>query len=214
MLPNDIVPRSSRQTEKRIELDTDFTLANTKPSAAKPPPTWRLVALFIAVGITVLVFLCRDRIAQFSSYGYFGLLVVSIVGNATVLLPVPSLAATFIAGGIFNPVLAGLVSGAGMAIGELSGYLAGYGGTAIVESKDSKRFQQLQSWMQRHGFLTIFALSVIPNPVFDLAGMTAGVLHFSVWRFLFACFLGKMVKGLAFALAGAQSLPWLERFLY
>jgi uncharacterized membrane protein YdjX (TVP38/TMEM64 family) len=212
--PNAIAPPSSKQAEERMDLKKDTPLPDTKQSAAKPPVTWRLIALLFALGITGLIFLYRDRIAQFSSYGYLGLLIVSIVGNATVLLPVPSLAATFLAGGIFNPILAGLVSGAGMAIGELSGYLAGYGGTAIVETEDQARFQYLHSWMQRHGFLTIFVLSVIPNPVFDLAGIAAGMLHFPVRRFLLACFLGKAAKGIAFAFAGAQSLPWLQRFLH
>jgi len=197
-----------------MEPEKDTPLPETKRSSAKPPVIWRLVALLFALGISVLIFLYRDRIAQLSAYGYLGLLIVSIVGNATVLLPVPSLAATFLAGGIFNPLLAGVVSGAGMAIGELSGYLAGYGGTAIVATEDSEGFLRVQDWMRRHGFLTIFVLSVTPNPIFDLAGIAAGLSHFPIWHFLLACFLGKMVKGIAFALIGAQSLPWFERFLH
>jgi uncharacterized membrane protein YdjX (TVP38/TMEM64 family) len=174
----------------------------------------RVAALMLSLGITAVLFWYRDRIAQFSAYSYLGLLVVSIIGNATVLLPVPSLAATFIAGGIFNPLLAGVVSGAGMAIGELSGYLAGYGGTAIVETENSVTFQRLQRWMTDHGFLTVLVLSAIPNPVFDLAGIAAGMSHYPISRFLTACFLGKSLKGLAFALAGAQSVPWLDRLFY
>ena len=189
-------------------------MLDTSQSATRPTLRWRIVALLFALGITVLIFVYRDRLARFSSYGYLGLLVVNIVGNATVLLPVPSLAATFVAGGVFNPVLAGVISGVGMAIGELSGYLAGYGGTAIVETRDRERFQRLESWMRRHGFLTIFVLAVIPNPIFDLAGIAAGVLHFPIWYFLLACFLGKAVKGLVFAFAGAQSLQWFDRFLH
>lgn len=181
--------------------------------ASKSPLSWRVVALVVALGITVLVFLQRERIARFSSYSYLGLFVISIVGNATVLLPVPSLAATFIAGGIFNPLLSGIVSGAGMAIGEFSGYLAGYGGLAIVESRDTARLQQLENWMRRHGFLTLTVLSAIPNPIFDMAGIAAGISHYPIERFLLACFLGKTVKALAFAFAGAQSLPWVDRFL-
>jgi membrane protein DedA with SNARE-associated domain len=68
--------------------------------------------------------------------------------------------------------------------------------------------------MRRHGSVTVFVLSAIPNPLFDLAGITAGMLRFPVWRFLVACFLGKTVKGIVFALAGAQSLQWVERFVH
>jgi len=153
-------------------------------------------------------------VAEFASYGYLGLFFVSVVGNATVLLPVPSLAATFITGSILNPLLVGFVSGAGMAVGELSGYLAGYGGAAIIAAEDQERYQRLESWMRRYGALTIFVLSVIPNPLFDLAGIAAGALHYPVWRFLLVCFLGKTVKGLVLAFAGARSLEWINRFLH
>lgn len=173
----------------------------------------RLAALLFSLGLTVLIFIYRSQLGRFSSYSYLGLFIVSVVGNATVLLPIPSLAATFIAGSVFNPLLAGVVSGAGMALGELSGYLAGYGGTAIVDTKDRVLFQRLQNWMGRHGFLTVFILSAIPNPIFDLAGVAAGMSRFPVSRFLLAGFLGKSLKGLIFALAGSRSLPWLEGLL-
>jgi len=173
----------------------------------------RIGALLFAVTITVLIYVYRDQLSRFGSYGYLGLFVVSAVGNATVLLPVPSLAATFVAGSLFNPLLTGVVSGAGMAVGEMSGYLAGYGGTAIIEKKNTKAYERLEGWMRRRGSVTVFVLSAIPNPLFDLAGITAGMLRFPVWRFLVACFLGKTVKGIVFALAGARSLQWVERFV-
>jgi len=196
-----------------MELGKDTPSFDTK-GTAKPLLWWRVVALLLALAISVLIFVYRERMAEFSSYGYLGLFLVSVVGNATVLLPVPSLAATFITGGIFNPLLVGIVSGAGMAIGELSGYMAGYGGGAIVEAKDQGRYARLESWMRRYGSLTIFVLSVIPNPIFDLAGIAAGMLHFPLWRFLLICFLGKTIKGIALAFAGAQSLEWIEKLLH
>jgi uncharacterized membrane protein YdjX (TVP38/TMEM64 family) len=199
--------------EENVTAEQGGSAAATPRRPAEPSVAGRLAALVLAVAITVLIFAYRDRLAGLASYGYLGLFVVSIVGNATILLPAPTLAATFLAGGIFNPLLAGVVSGAGMAIGELSGYMAGYGGTAILDTKDQERFQQLKEWMGRHGLLTIFVLSAIPNPIFDLAGVAAGVLHYPLPRFLLACFLGKTLKGIAFALAGAQSLPLVEQFL-
>jgi uncharacterized membrane protein YdjX (TVP38/TMEM64 family) len=170
------------------------------------PSLQRGAALAFSVGLSVALFVFRDRIAQLSAYSYLGLFLVSLIGNATVLLPVPSLAATFIAGGIFNPLLAGLVSGAGMAAGELSGYLAGYGGTAIVRPSEYPTLLRIKHWMERHGFVTIAALAAIPNPIFDLAGVAAGMSRFPVQNFLLACFLGKTAKALVIAFLGARSL--------
>lgn len=187
------------------------------PSAGNPshvaPKWWPVVALLVALGLSVLVYVYREQLVRYASYGYVGLFVVSVVGNATVLLPMPSLVASFLAGGVLNPLLVGMVSGAGMAIGELSGYLAGYGGGAIIEARDRARYDRLEGWMRRYGSLTIFVLSAIPNPLFDLAGVAAGALHFPVWRFLLVCFLGKTLKGLVLALMGAQSLEWIQQLL-
>ncbi len=44
------------------------------------------------------------------------------------------------------------------------------------------------------GGLTVFVLSLIPNPFFDLAGIAAGVLRYPVSRFLFFCWLGNTIK--------------------
>jgi uncharacterized membrane protein YdjX (TVP38/TMEM64 family) len=67
--------------------------------------------------------------------------------------------------------------------------------------------------MQRNGALTVFVLSVVPNPFFDLAGVAAGVLRYSVSHFLLFCWLGKSIKTITFAFAGAYSLTFFERFL-
>jgi len=194
-------------------METGSPAVESKP-AGQLHILWRAGALVLALLISVLVFVYRDQVVRFASYGYLGVFVVSVIGNATVLLPIPSLVATFVTGGVFNPVVVGIVSGAGMAIGELSGYLAGYGGGAIIRAEDRARYARLESWMRRYGGWTIFALSIIPNPLFDLAGIAAGALHYPVWRFLLVCFLGKSIKGLAMALAGAQWLGLFDRFTH
>ena len=132
---------------------------------------------------------------------------ISVIGNATVFLPVPSLAVVFAGGSVLNPLLVGLIAGLGEPLGELTGYLAGYGGSAIVQ--DRQRYERLQGWMERRGFLTLFVLSAIPNPIFDLAGITAGMLKYPVGKFLIACFLGKTIKSFGVAYLGSVSLPWL-----
>ena len=175
------------------------------------PTALRVLALVVALAITVAIILLREELAQFSAYGYIGIFVVSVVGNATVFLPVPSLLAVFAGGTAFNPLLTGLVAGVAEPLGELTGYLAGYGGSAIIENRT--RYEQMRQRMRRHGFATIVVLSLIPNPLFDLAGITAGALHMPVWRFLLACWLGKTAKALAIAWLGSQSVRWVEPLL-
>ena len=166
------------------------------------------VVLLLSLLITLVIISLRDRIARFSSYGYLGIFVISLLGNATVILPAPSLLAVGVGGGIFNPLIVGLVAGPAEALGELTGYLAGYGGRAAIE--DREMYARLERWMKRRGDLVIFLLSAIPNPLFDLAGIAAGSLRFPIWRFLLVCWLGKTLKDLAVAQIGAQAMKLLS----
>jgi len=171
----------------------------------------RVLALVVSLGITAAIILFRHQLASFAAYGYLGIFAVSVVGNATVLLPVPSLLAVFAGGTAFNPWLTGLVAGVGEPLGEMTGYLAGYGGRAVIENR--ARYEKMLQFMRHRGFITIFVLSVIPNPLFDLAGITAGALRMPIWRFLLACWAGKTAKALAIAWLGSQSVQWLPSLL-
>ena len=51
--------------------------------------------------------------------------------------------------------------------------------------------QRLGIWMRRPGWLLLFLLAFIPNPVFDLAGVTAGALRYPLERFLAVVLTGK-----------------------
>ena len=62
-----------------------------------------------------------------------------------------------------------------------------------------------------HGFITLVVLSAIPNPFFDLAGISAGTLRIPVLRFLAFCTIGKILKMLVFAYAGYAGISSLEQ---
>ncbi|MFQ6015758.1 MAG: YqaA family protein [Anaerolineae bacterium] len=171
----------------------------------------RLLALLMAVLITVLILLFRHQLEHFTVYGLLGVFVITLLGNATIIFPVPGLMAAFVGGGIFDPLAVGLVAGVGQTLGELTGYLAGYGGQAVIENR--RLYDRLVKWMKRNGDITIFVLAVIPNPVFDLGGMAAGALGFPLWRFLLSCLLGKTVKSLVIAYAGTQSIGLFDKFI-
>lgn len=190
--------------------------ANTKRAAKAeavqrsnaPTNLLRVSALLAVIGISVYIFTIRDQAEKFAAYGYPGIFLISILANATVLLPAPGVAVVFAMGGVFNPLIVGVVAGAGAAIGELSGYAAGFSGQVVVER--TKVYDRIESWMQHYGTPTIFVLAAIPNPFFDLAGIAAGALKMPFHKFMLACLLGKIVKMWIFAYAGAYSITWLS----
>jgi membrane protein YqaA with SNARE-associated domain len=62
-------------------------------------------------------------------------------------------------------------------------------------------------WLMHHyGFATLLVLSAIPNPAFELAGITAGAVRMSFWRFMVAVLLGKNARGLLLAFLGAHGI--------
>lgn len=192
-------------------LETVEEILETEVSLAKQFAPHRVLTMILAtlpaLGITLAILWFAPNIREFETYGYPGIFLSSLIGNASIALPIPSLAVTFAMGAVLNWVLVGLVSGVGEALGESTGYLAGYGGAAIVENQEL--YRRMQVWMASHGFITIFVLSVVPNPVIDLAGIAAGAARFGFGRFLFSCWLGKAIKTMLFAWAGSQSLTWL-----
>ncbi|MFH1086468.1 MAG: VTT domain-containing protein [Chloroflexota bacterium] len=167
----------------------------------------QILALTSAVLITALIIVFREQVVALRRYGYLGVFLIAMLGNATVVVPVPGLAAVFAGGGVLNPLLVALVAGLGMPLGELSGYLAGYGGSAVVA--DRARYERLRGWMERRGLLTLIVLAAVPNPVFDLAGITAGMMRYPVTKFLLACWIGSTIKALAVAFLGSVSLSWV-----
>ena len=169
------------------------------------------MAILMAGGITFIIVWFGPQIQRFQHYGYPGIFLISLISNASIALPIPSLAITFAMGSVLNWFFVGLVAGIGEALGESTGYLAGLGGSAIIENQ--RIYQRMKYYMEHHGMLTVFILSAVPNPIIDLAGIAAGASRYGYHKFLFACWVGKTIKTLIFAWAGAHSITWMLQFL-
>ena len=143
-------------------------------------------------------------VEQFASLGYFGVFLVTTLGNATLFLPVPGLAAVFAAGAFLNPIGVALAAGLGSAIGETVGYVIGVGGGEMATN--TQWYPRIERWFKRYGGVAIFGLALIPNPVFDMVGLVAGVAHYPVSKFILATFLGKTLRSLILAWLGGQLL--------
>jgi len=164
----------------------------------------RVLAVLAVIGISVYVFSIRERAEEFAKYGYPGVFLVALMANATVFLPAPGVAVVFAMGSVFHPLGVALAAGTGGALGELSGYLAGFGGQAVVEN--TAAYERVQPWVRRWGGWAVLVLAAIPNPFFDLAGVAAGALKMPIWKFLLFVWIGQLIKMAAFAYAGAASL--------
>ena len=167
-----------------------------------------LALTVLSIGTIVLF---RNSIANIDAVGYPGVFFISALGSGSILLPVPSLISICGASLFLSPFAVGLVGAAGETLGELTGYALGYGGQGIVE--EGRFYGTAKRWMQRRGTLVLFVVSAIPNPFFDVVGITAGATGYPLKRFLVTVLAGRSVKGLMTAYTcfyGFQSLPWVS----
>ncbi|MFC1967339.1 VTT domain-containing protein [Chloroflexota bacterium] len=171
----------------------------------------QLFSLVFTLAVCVLIVIFRNSIEGIGGYGYIGAFLVAVLSCATIVVPVPGLIVVFTLGAVLNPLLIGLVSGLGGTLGEMTGYLLGYGGRGAVENINL--YQRMESLMKRWGALTLFVLALVPNPLFDIAGAAAGALRFPLWKFLVYGGAGRTIKYTAFAYAGAWGVDFILRLL-
>lgn len=140
-------------------------------------------------------------------WGYPTLWLISGLRAASVVLPIPGSGHTFVAGAIMDPlfgipapIAVGITAGSAESLGEFTGYAAGYSGGKIMENR--KLYHRVKAWIQKRAFITMVIMSLMPSPVFDIAGLTAGASRVPIRVFWPAVFIGKCIRGIGMATAG------------
>lgn len=173
---------------------------------------WFRIGIFAFCLILLLfVFDNRQYFGQFRKLGYLGIFLINILGSSTVFLPLPSIISVFVSGSVWNPVWVGIVSGVGNAVGELVGYFLGFGGRGIYDhltNGQQKVIHYVEKWFKKGGFFVILISAMIPLPIFDLVGITAGLMNYPVAKFIIATVLGRIIRNIIIAWSGSQILPY------
>jgi membrane protein YqaA with SNARE-associated domain len=167
------------------------------------------VSLLVTVAVCALVLIYWPEVKHFSQYGYIGALIISLLAGATVLVPVPSVFVVFTLGAALNPIIIGIIAGAGEAIGSMWVYVIGIGNAKAFHDRDHGVMARFSVWIKTRGSLSVFAMSAIFNPLFFPFTAVAGMMHFGWWRFLLLCFAGKALKNTIVAVAGYYGIQVL-----
>jgi membrane protein YqaA with SNARE-associated domain len=168
----------------------------------------RILAFLFVLIITGLTIIYSKEISRFKEYGYPGIFLVSLLANSTVLIPAPGVVFVFAMANLLNPFGVALSASLGGTLGELSGYLAGFSGQAIIERIDL--YKKIEPLVTRYGGFAVLLLAAIPNPFFDFAGIAAGGLKMPIKKFLLFCWIGQFIKMTIFAIAGYYSIGWIK----
>jgi len=180
-----------------------------------------IVILFIAAVAWLFYFNPSFLDELVATYGVFGLFVGAIAANATILLPMPIDLLVFLLGerqffglGFFDPLLLGLIVGVGAAIGEMSGYIIGVLGIKNIEKMrkhEIERVKRLKKRISKYGMVIIALAALTPFP-FDLVGIAAGLVKFNPRKFFIGCAVGKSIRYVLIAYAGAVSISLVRAF--
>ena len=182
------------------------SLAAPKRRYARYLPVSGMLAFSVLVAVLLLV--VREPLKGLGGWGYPGAFLIMLINNATIILPAAGHALLVAAAQALNPVLLGLVGGVGAALGELSGYVLGRTGRRVVAETGVGR--QLRRIPGRWFGSALFVFAATPLP-FDVAGIVAGTMGYSVWRFLLWAGLGKIVNTVGIVVAGHYTIGWLQR---
>ena len=174
----------------------------------------RILALLLAIAISIFIYSIRDQAKELVQYGYIGVFFISILANGTILFPVPGILFVFALGAVYNPMGVAIAAGLGAAVGELTGYLAGFSGQAVVENVTI--YDRILKWLDSHTYLSSIGLTLlaaVPNPFFDVVGIAAGTLKIPVIRFLIFVAIGQIIKMYIFAYLGSIGAPFLDSLI-
>lgn len=211
------------ETDTDAKPDTSTKLDKVKRILKRWDLWVGILTISLTFGLAIAVVFYWQSFQEQASYSYLGLFFISILGGATVFIPVPSLAVQFTMGAVLNPAIVGAVAGLGSAIGGTIIYLFGRGGRRIFRrdgpsSPKSNNIivrwtSRIMGWAQNRGSLTIFLMSAVLNPFFFPMAFAIGTSRFKLWKFFLMCWAGNTVKSIMIAYLGYFGLGALLRWV-
>ncbi len=211
------------QTEPEMN-PTDVTNSTTlEEETLKKSRRWAYILGVVGIVLTLVMIAAiiyyGEEIGRLKQYGYIGAFIISVLGGATIIIPVPMLAVVFALGGAMHDPWSALLLAISAALGELVGaltiYMTGHGaGRAISSSKHGRiqsAYERMLGLMERRGPLTLFIVASVVNPFFYPAALAAGALRFGLKRYAAIVLAGKLIKCSTVVYAGYFGLKGLFR---
>jgi membrane protein DedA with SNARE-associated domain len=77
------------------------------------------------------------------------------------------------------------------------------GGIVKGGNENKKWYNNIKYFMEKNGFPTIVVVSAIPNPLTNVAAITAGSIGYPLWKFLIAAWIGNWIQFTSCAVFGS-----------
>ena len=188
------------------------------------------LVVLISIGFlvaAVLLVLNWDDATALRPHSYSGLLLASFIAGAPLPIFMPIAIIAFVLGSVLNPLVVGLVTGAGNLIGNMLTFYAGRGGFHVFnifefptsgDSPDPGKLDQLirkikNSKMvnlgRRRGLPALMVLALLPTPLFMPTIFSLGAarsVHSHFWRVMLVSFIGQTIQAIIWASLGHYGL--------
>lgn len=189
------------EAERRVTRNQEVAIPPQQRSWMRPV---LVAAIAIVLNIIAYLMIPPDFAYRLGSLGYIGVFLITLVSNATIVVPIPYFGLVAALSPGLSMVGVGIAGALGSVIGESVSFFVGRSGRGVVEQTWFYRWVQRQLEHPWRAFVVLFALSAPPNPAFDIAGLTAGAMGLPYWLFLSAVFLARLVRfGIVAFLGGA-----------
>jgi membrane protein YqaA with SNARE-associated domain len=206
----------NQATEKNstAALEDKCRLAVTAGKSARKAYILGVIGIVLTILMAVAIVVYKEQVQNLQQYGYMGAFFISILGGATIIVPVPMLAVVFALGAVMpSPWLVGISAALGELVGALTIYMTGHGaGRVIADSSHGriqKAYERMLDLIERRGTLTLFAVTSVVNPFFYPAAFACGALRFGLRKYIFIVLIGKIIKCTTVVYAGYFGLKGL-----
>jgi membrane protein YqaA with SNARE-associated domain len=179
------------EAESRVTRNQEIAITPQKRSWIRP---MLVAAIAVALNIIAYLMIPPDLAYRLGSLGYIGVFLITLISNATIVVPIPYFGLVAALSPGLSMVGVGIAGALGSVIGESVSFFVGRSGRGVVEQTRFYRWVQRQLEHPWRAFVVLFALSAPPNPAFDVAGLTAGAMGLPYWIFLSAVFLARLVR--------------------
>ena len=178
-----------------------------------------LAALIVVILFAIFIFQNSHLVTELiQGYGLVGLLIASVIANASIFLPVPIDILIFAVAAQLDSFIelfaVAFVTGFGAAIGEMTAYIMGLLGVKTFEKAKRSEFIQInviRDKLSKSGVIFIFLGALTPFP-FDIIGITAGLIKYDLKKFFVAALLGKFVRYLIIGIAALYGVSFVREF--
>lgn len=162
--------------------------------------------IFSVPAVSDFIEVMWEKVVDYSyRLGYLGAFFLSWFGNSTIIIPFPYTTLIFLFGASgLNPIVLGILAGAGATLGESFSYLVGFLGHKATKEKYAQNMSVLRRLIDKRPKFSLFfffliGATPIPDDVFMIP---LGLIRYNIFRAIIPFAIGKIVLTTIIAVMG------------